>query len=219
MQNPDPYYQRAELSNSDLSWLELQFSTKDFQRDATEAYRFGSLIDCMITEKERVDFFKRTLDAEIFNKEEFEVAKAMKKSFFRDQMCSMMAAKSTGQMVFVKDKFRIEHRGFSFDLAARIKYDLFMPDLGWGGDIKSTTATTQDQFVAAIHYFKYTRQRAFYMDISGADKDVLIGISKVKPHKVFKVFIDRDSALYKKGKEQYEELAFQWWYLFNDFGN
>jgi hypothetical protein len=213
----DSYYQRNECSNSDLTALELLFSTRDFVRDATEAYRFGRLIDYMITENFRVNYFKKTAAGEQYNAEEFKAASNMKKSFFRDPFCSKLAQNGLGQTIFIEPHFKIEYRGFEFELPFRIKYDLFMKLMGWGADIKSTTATTLDQFIAAIKYFNYDRQRAVYMDISGAPKDVLIGISKTAPYKIFKVPITRESELYKTGKEKYQALAFRYWQLFNDF--
>jgi hypothetical protein len=85
----------------------------------------------------------------------------------------------------------------------------------YGGDIKSTVCTTQKAFEQSLEYFDYDRQRAWYMDISGAVRDVLIGISK-ENFKVFIVTITRDSEIYKRGREKYQELAFRYWYLFGE---
>ena len=82
-----------------------------------------------------------------------------------------------------------------------------------GGDIKSTTATTQEQFEAAITHFDYHRQRAFYMTLSGHPRDVVIGISK-KNFKVFKVFIKRGDPLFEKGMEEFRMLAYKYFTLF-----
>lgn len=214
--NPDTYYDRPEVSNSDLSALDLLFSTKEYQRDATEAYRFGSLLDACITESHRVNYFKRTLDGEQYSKEEFDLVAKMKKSFFRDPLCKMMAEKADMQKVSVRHGFKIEYRGFEFELDVRAKWDIWIGKDSVNGDIKSTTATTQDQFVAAISYFKYWKQRAFYMDIEDTDRDILIGISKVN-YKVFKVPIVRGDKNFLIGQEQYRQQAFRYWQLFNDF--
>ena len=37
--NPDPYYNRSEVSNSDLGWLKKQFLPTEVT-DPTEAYKF-----------------------------------------------------------------------------------------------------------------------------------------------------------------------------------
>lgn len=214
--NPDSYYLRSEVSNSDLSALDLLFSTKEYQRDATEAYRFGSLLDATITECERVNYFKRTLDGEQYNKEEFDLVAKMKKSFFRDPLCRLMAEKADMQKVSVRKGFKIEYRGFEFELDVRAKWDLWIAKNAVNGDIKSTTATTQDQFIAACLYFKYFKQRAWYMNIEETDRDILIGISKVNHH-VFKVPVVRGDKNFLIGQEQYQQQAFRYWQLFNDF--
>lgn len=90
-----------------------------------------------------------------------------------------------------------------------------MGRVNWGGDLKSTTATTQKQFEEAVRYFDYDRQRAWYMDIAGSNQDVLIGVSK-ENFRVFKVPIRRDDDLYKSGFQKYNELAFKWWALFRN---
>ena len=48
------------------------------------------------------------------------------------------------------------------------------------------------------------------MDIAHSDRDFIYGISK-KNCCVFKKFINRDDAIYNRGREKYEELAFQYW--------
>ena len=45
----DTYYDRSEVSNSDLSKLK-QDLYGTFERDPTESFKFGNLIDHMITE-------------------------------------------------------------------------------------------------------------------------------------------------------------------------
>ena len=85
--------------------------------------------------------------------------------------------------------------------------------MGFGGDLKSTFATSQKQFEEAVDFFDWDRSRAWYMDIAGSRQDFIVGISK-KNQKVFKVFIKRDDKIYKRGKEKYDELAFRWWMLF-----
>lgn len=203
----DAYYSRHEVSNSDLSKLKNQLHPVDMP-DPTQAYRFGSLIDAMLTENHRVNYFKRTCDDNQFNKEDFDIALKMKKSFMADETCRMMIANSDAQKVMITER-DFNFRGIDFSLPVRCKWDIWRQDWGWGGDIKSTTATTQEQFETACKYFDYDRQRAWYMDIAKSDKDVLIGISK-KNFKIFKVFINRESDLYKSGLQKYSYLAYMY---------
>jgi hypothetical protein len=215
----DPYYGRPEVSNSDLSWLKKYWQPEYITYDVEQAYRFGTLIDCMITEPEKVDYFQLTCAGNYYKKEDFERAEEMKKAFYRDPLCALMAKQAVYQKVSIRKRFPISYNGFDFTLDVRCKWDLFIEQISSpSGDIKSTTATTQKQFEEAVRYFDYDRQRAWYMDIEGRNKDILIGISK-ENFKVFKVPIVRGSELFYSGREKYEELAFKYCYLFGDIHN
>lgn len=211
----DAYYSRAEVSNSDLSDLRKYFLNIEQLHDLEEAYRFGNLVDAFITEPHRCDHLKFRVDGEQFTRFEWDCARKMLNAFRANEMCMNLLKQSSGQCV--KEKLmQMEFQGVRFELPVRCKYDLWSDLLKWGGDIKSTTATTQEQFEKAVEFFDYDRQRAFYMDISHASKDILIGISK-KNFKIFIVPITRESEIYKRGKEKYLEWAFKYWYLFEGF--
>ena len=191
--NPDSYYSRKEVSNSDLSWLKKQLYPA-FMPDPTEAYKFGNLIDAMLTESGRVNYLKRTCDSDQFTLEEFAHAMEMKRAFLRDDTAKMMIHNADTQKI-MSTRMKLNYNGIDFELNTRCKWDIWREDLKWGGDIKSTTATTQKQFEAAVNYFDYDRQRAWYMDIAGSKQDILIAISKIN-YKIFIVSINRDSGLY-----------------------
>lgn len=207
----DPYYSRSEVSNSDLSNLKkLLYGGPDI--DPTAAYKFGSLIDMMITEPERVDYFQYTCAGEQYEKEDFEKASEMRKAFMRDEMAAGMLKHSDTQKVMIEQDQLFDY-SYPFHLPVRCKWDLWMEAFGWGGDIKSTTATTQKQFEEAVRYFDYDRQRFFYMNIAGSKQDILIGISKVN-FKIFKVPIRRGDELWQSGRRKTMELAFKYWLMF-----
>lgn len=212
----DTYYSRAEVSNSDLSFLQNYFMNKEQLYDLEAAYRFGNLIDCMITENHRCDHLNFRVDGEQFTHYEWDCARKMLKSFNEDPFCAQLLKHSTGQMVVAKT-MQMHYEGIDFELPCRCKFDLNAKNtLKITADIKSTTATTQAQFEASIEYFNYDKQAAYYMDLDGIDKHMLIGISK-KNFKIFKVPVVRGDALYNSGKEKYTEWAFKYWYLFEGF--
>ena len=78
--NPDTYYDRPEVSNSDLTALKellhprLQFGNRE------EAFRFGSLVDAIITEPARVNYYRLTVDDVQYTEEEFRHAREMYKA-------------------------------------------------------------------------------------------------------------------------------------------
>ena len=209
----DPYFGRNEVSNSDLTWLKNYYQPEMDEVVKEKAYRFGSLLDAIITEPFKVDYFKKKVEDVQYTDEEFEKAEQMRKSFLNDPVAKNILSQSDMQKVMIVNRNFTYEDDMNFKLDVRCKWDLWMQNLGWGGDLKSTTATTQKQFEEAVRYFDYDRQRAWYMDIAGSNQDVLIGVSKVN-FKVFKVPIRRDDDLYKSGFRKYNELAFKWWALF-----
>lgn len=210
----DTYYYRKEVSNSDLGELENYFAPKSFVMDLRDAYRFGNLLDAMLTESHRVDFYLKKVDNETFTPAEWQLAMQMKEAGKRDPMLMKMIELSKGQMVMTKD-VEFDYYGFKFTLTMRIKYDLFAEVMGWGSDLKSTAATTQKQFNDACVHFNYDRQRVVYMKVSGAKRDVIIGISK-KNLKVFHKTIVEGDEFYQSGEKKLTELAFKYWLLFGD---
>ena len=55
--NPDSYYNRTEVSNSDLTELKNLLHPRQQFGDKEAAFRFGNLVDAIITEPERVDYY------------------------------------------------------------------------------------------------------------------------------------------------------------------
>lgn len=222
MNNPDPYYSRKEVSNSDLSSLKEMLYPKPSFGDKQYAYAFGTLLDCMITEPEKVDYYSLTVDGQYkdyrFTAADFELAKEMKKSYMKDSFCKMINENADFQSISVSHDFPIVHNEFEFQLSAgvRCKWDLLVRKWNMGGDIKSTMAKTQKEFEQACDHFDYFRSRAWYMDIEGTNRDMLIGISKVNQN-VFKIPITRGDKLYNYGKAQYQDLAFKYWLYVDNF--
>lgn len=213
----DTYYQRPEVSNSDLTELKNILYPRTQYGDKEKAFKFGNLIDAMITEPERVRYDKRTVDDVTYSREDFELAEAMKRAIrmeaLKDPLILYALERSDKQRFMVNQAQRFQYGSFEYTLDTRCKWDFWLPTMGFGGDLKSTFATSQKQFEEAVDFFDWDRSRAWYMDIAGSRQDFIVGISK-KNQKVFKVFIKRDDKIYKRGKEKYDELAFRWWMLF-----
>ena len=214
--NPDEYYNRSEVSNSDLTELKnllhprLQFGDKE------AAFRFGTLVDAVITEPERVNFYRFTVDDVQYTEDEFRHAQEMHKSLRmearKDHFLAKVLEMAETQRCMVNRQQKFEYGGFPFTLDTRCKWDWFLPVMNFGGDLKTTFATTQKQFDEAVDFFDWDRSRAWYMDIARSDRDFIYAISKQNGC-VFKKFINRGDEIYNRGKEKYEELAFQYWCL------
>lgn len=214
--NNENYYERSEVSNSDLTELKNLLHPHIQYGDKQVAFRFGSLVDAIITEPERVNYFQHTVDNVQYTEEEFEHAKEMLRSLRHEARTDTFLKKvleiSDTQCCMVNKQQGFEYGGFAFTLDTRCKWDWFLCKFGFGGDLKTTFASTQKEFDEAVDFFDWDRSRAWYMDIAHSDRDFIYAISK-KNCCVFKKFINRDDATYQRGREKYEELAFQYWCL------
>lgn len=214
--NNENYYERSEVSNSDLTELKNLLHPHIQYGDKQAAFRFGSLVDAIITEPERVNYFQHTVDNVQYTEEEFEHAKEMLRSLRHEARTDTFLKKvleiSDTQCCMVNKQQGFEYGGFAFTLDTRCKWDWFLGKFGFGGDLKTTFASTQKEFDEAVDFFDWDRSRAWYMDIAHSDRDFIYAISK-KNCCVFKKFINRDDATYQRGREKYEELAFQYWCL------
>ena len=189
MSNPDSYYSRSEVSNSDLTELKNYLYPRVQYGDKEKAFKFGTLVDALITENDRVRYDKLMVDDYLYTTEEFELGLEMRKALRKEAE---------------KDQFHLD---------TRCKWDWWLSAYNFGGDLKTTFAESQAQFDEAIDFFDWDRSRAWYMDIAGSNRDFIYAISK-KNCKIFKHFItDRNHPTYIKGKEKYEDLAFKWWQL------
>jgi hypothetical protein len=216
----DIYYGRPELSNSDLSYLAKYWMPFQISYDIDAAYRFGSLLDAMITEPFRVDYYRFTCAGVQYTPEEFALAEAMKQAFLRDEFCRMFMDNSEFQTVLINPAFQIEHLGFRFALPMRGKPDFdARKKMRMFGDLKSTNAKTQKEFEKMVAAFHYDRQAAVYLDLPLEDRPdmfMLLAVSKHKPHSIFKVAIKRGEPLYLSGRQKYEELGFKSYVLFDN---
>lgn len=210
------YYNRKEVSNSTLTELKNLLYPQTMYGDKEKAFKFGSLIDAIITEPHRVDFYNMKVDDVQYLEEDFLLANEMRKSLLmearKDQFLANVLKVSDTQKVSIRRDQLFDYGGFEYRLDTRCKWDWFLSAVNFGGDLKSTASTTQKQFEEAIDFFDWDRSRAWYMDIVGSNQDFIYAISK-KNCKVFKYFIKRGDASYERGKEKYNELAFKYWQL------
>ena len=218
MANPDSYYLRTEVSNSDLTELKDYLYPRTQYGDKEKAFKFGTLVDALITENERVHYSKRMVDDVTYSREDFVLGLAMRealrKEARKDEFLRAVLSNSDTQKFMVNKSQRFLYGNFEYTLDTRCKWDWWLPSFGFGGDLKTTFAESQNQFNEAIDFFDWDRSRAWYMDIAGSQQDFIYAISK-KNLKIFKAFIRRNDDTYKRGKEKYDELAFKWWMLFS----
>lgn len=216
--NPDNYYNRTEVSNSDLTALKNMLHPTLMCSDEArqQAFRFGSLVDAIITEPARVNHYQLTVDDVQYSEDEFRHAREMYRSLKTEARKDAFLAKvlecfDNQTCMFSKQQV-FTYGDFSFMLDTRCKWDWWSYGYGFGGDLKTTAAASQKEFNDCVEHFDWDRSRAWYMDIAGSNRDFIYAISK-KNCNIFKLFINRGDETYTRGREKYEELAFQYWCL------
>lgn len=212
--NPDPYYLRKEVSNSDLTALKEMLHPRLQCGNREEAFRFGNLVDAVITEPARVNYYRFTVDETQYTEDEFlhaqEMFNALRAEARHDRFLDYVLKNAETQKFSVNSAQQFEYCGFPYTLSTRCKWDWWLG--AFGGDLKTTSAATQAEFENAIELFDWDRSRAWYMDIVRSDRDFIYAISK-KNNKIFKKQIVRGDEIYNAGKDKYDELAFQYWCL------
>ncbi|MBK7883039.1 MAG: hypothetical protein IPJ81_03905 [Chitinophagaceae bacterium] len=136
--NDTNYRAFPAVSNSDLTWLEEYWLPQHIIIDLRKAYANGTLIDAMITEPEKVDYFKLSVQGEDYqySADEFAAAKEMKKAFYKDPFCAAFVKQCKFQHISYQPDFKVNYEGFDFTVPAKCKWDLFRPDIDLSGDIK-----------------------------------------------------------------------------------
>lgn len=221
----DEYYSREEVSNSDLTALMIKLEPwKAFLKpaDLKKAFHLGTLVDALVTEPHKVDHYMFAVGEEKYTRDEMKWGRAMLRSLQnaakKDAFLSYVLQNADGQRWFTNERQPFEFANHTFTLPTRCKFDWWLPVLGFGGDLKTTAATTQHQFEEEIDWVNWDRSRAWYMDVVHSlderqgNNDFIYAISK-KNRKVFFKKIERGDEIYERGKEKYLELAFKLWML------
>lgn len=212
MSEKDNYYSLHQVSNSTLSALKNRLKpADDIMPEA--AFRFGSLVDAMVFEPDRVDWLRQSLD-NIDHSDIFHIAKKCYMSLKNDKFAWKFIDKAEHQKTSFATIDFTWNEDFKFSLDCRCKWDFFGHI---SGDLKTTACTTQKQFDSVFSFLDYDRARAFYMDIDNTDTDLVIGVSKVN-FKIFYKQIKRNDTTYLQGKDKYTELAFKYYILKNQMG-
>lgn len=212
--NPDEYYQRSEVSNSDLTALKEQLYPRLMYGDREAAFYFGSVVDALITEPSRVDFIHQLIDGDPVPDDIWrharEMQRALRAEARRDAFLAEVLEHADTQRFMVRHGQEFCNGGFRFTLDTRCKWDWWLEAAHFGGDLKTVSASTEAEFDQCVDFFDWDRSRAWYMDIAHSDNDFIYAISK-KNNRIFKKFIRRGDEVYTRGREKYDDLAFKYW--------
>lgn len=73
-------------------------------------------------------------------------------------------------------------------------------------DFKTTSAPDLPHFLATIEKYDYDRQAAFYLDVLGATRFLIIGVQKKAPYQVWRVELTAMPSLIEQGRKKYASL-------------
>lgn len=219
----DEYYSRGEVSNSDLTALKFALNPKlNFigEESKKKAFHLGTLVDALVTEPDKCNHYKLTVDDEKYTKDEWKWGKerlsALKAYAKKDPFLDYVLKNAEGQRSFINPNMDFNYNGFKFSLPVRCKFDWWLGT--FGGDLKTTAATTMSQFEAQIDFVDWDRSRAWYMNLvhsinpAWGNSDFIYGVSKTT-RKVFYKKIVRGDELFIRGEEKANEWAFRMWSL------
>lgn len=206
------YYSHPYVSNSTLSQLKDELSPTDIP-DKVANYAFGSLFHAFLLEPGTIDHINFKLNDVGYFPEEFTKARAMRDAVLKDPHAALMNKTAQKEFEIYADSVPFGIDGVEFKLGCRIKMDLFHPGAGVIEDYKSCNVKTHKEFMEIVDRFDWDRQAYFYLHVSGADRFILRGVSKVKGHPTFPVFINRQSPMYQSGKRKAEDLLLKYYLL------
>jgi hypothetical protein len=100
-------------------------------------------------------------------------------------------------------------------LPCKARIDMRVPDERLIVDVKTTSARSQNEFIANCYRYDYDRQAAFYLDGCQqvgecADLFIILGIQKQKPHSLYVVEVAADSIFLDYGRRKYQRLLRSW---------
>jgi len=188
----DEYRALPRISNSDLGDFEDLVFSRPQREKPQNAFSFGTAVHELILEPQTIDKLPQDVD----------IAKVqtLAKTFWAEPWLKWLLRFSRKEEIILwtcpvtglplKSKLDIILRG-------RTVYD-----------IKTTSASSIEQFEKCAIQYGYDRQAAFYMDSIKAKRFFFIALSKTKKNTVF--IMEADGSLIESGRKKYRKLLSVW---------
>lgn len=138
------------------------------------------------------DLLLQPLKADHTHKD-YELAKEMVNTTHKDPV--------VGRLLSLAD-FRVQHEYYRHDVfgfKGRCKTDGDSKMLDMMLELKSLAVTTDNQFREAIDHFNYDRAAAWYINCTYLRRQLIVGVSKKEPKRIFKNLVVKDDVMYKSG--------------------
>lgn len=188
------YFDHEFVSNSDLKKVVNKF-VKGIEEpeNLEDIFKLGTLIHQILLEPHLADK----------NHPQFGLAKAMSETIFKDQLCR--------SFILMRD-FRREREFYTdkcnpafekqYGFKGRVKVDGDSELMGAVMEYKGLAVTTHNAFIEAIDRFDYDQGAAYYLEATQRKRILIPAPSKKDPRKLFKILVDRDHPIYKRGLEK-----------------
>lgn len=176
--------QKDWISNSEFKRILKQagFGIQEPQ-NLDRIFEFGILFE---------DLLLQPLKADTSNPD-YELAKEMVKTAHNDPIIAKLLG-------FVD--FRVQHEYYRYDVfgfKGRCKTDGDSKMLDMMLELKSLAISTDNQFREAIDHFDYDRAAAWYINCTHRRRQLIAGVSKKEPKRIFKLLVTHDDNVYKNG--------------------
>lgn len=188
----DEYRALPRISNSDLGDFEdIVFNRPEREKPLT-AFSFGTAVHELILEPQIINRLPQNVD----------IAKVqiLAKTFWNESWLKWLLRFSKKEEVIL---WTCPVTG----LPLKSKLDIILRGRNVY-DIKTTSASSIEQFAKHCQAYGYDRQAAFYMDSIGAKRFFFIALSKTKKDMVF--IMEADRSFIESGRKKYRKLLSVW---------
>lgn len=179
-----------------------RFDQKTEMDNLEEIFDFGTQFHAGILEPHKFDPSGLT-------PEEIDLINQMSKTFWKDDMCRSIAMASD---------FKREHEFYRkerFGITARCKADGCSRRMQVILELKGLGVTTNNSFLESILHHDYDQASTWYLNTTSSDAtrykyQLIVGISKKEPDRLFKLLVGWDHKNYKSGLEKVRRAVYIW---------
>lgn len=188
----DEYRALPRISNSDLGDFEDTVFNRPKREKPLTAFSFGTAVHQLILEPETINSLPKDVD----------IAKvqALAKTFWAEPKLKWL-------LRFSQKEKDILWTCPVTGLPLKSKLDMVFKSRTVY-DIKTTSASSMEQFAKCAIQYGYDRQAAFYMDSIKAKRFFFIALSKTKKDTVF--VMEADRSFIESGRKKYRKLLSVW---------
>lgn len=185
---PGGYFaQKDWISNSEFTKLMRRAGYGvDEPQNLDRIFEFGILFEDLLLQPRKANL----------DDPDLELAKEMVLTARRDIMLYRMMS---------MPDFRVQHEFYRHDvygLMGRCKTDGDSRMLQIMLELKGLAVSTENEFREAIDHFNYDRAAAWYINCTHIPRQLIVGVSKKAPDRIFKQLITKDDAIYKEGERK-----------------